>query len=449
MENHKENKMGVMPILPLLLSMSIPIMFSMFIQSLYNMVDSYFVSLISEKAFRAVSLSFPIQQIIISCGVGIGVGVNSFCSRKLGEKRLKEANFGVINSLILIGFTGIIFFILGLFFTKSIFNFFTTDMEVYNMGVIYLSIVCIFSITSLTQIAMEKAIQSTGHMVVPMLSQLIGAVINIILDPILIFGYFGFPEMGVKGAAIATIFGQFIGCIICFLYLIFNNNEIKLRFKGFKYDHNITKGILNVGFPATIMQSIPAFLTIALNRILMPLSEVSVSVLGVYYKLQTFVFLPTFGLTQAILPIVGYNYGAGNKVRINKVLKLGTIFAFLIMTIGTLIFQLFPGRLMDIFNPTDEMYNIGVLALKIVSLSFIPATVSVVSSTFYQALGKGNYSLFISALRQFIILLPIAKALSLIGVNYVWISYPIAEIASALICIYVDKKLYKEKISIL
>lgn len=449
MANRELNKMGVKPILPLLLSMSLPIVFSMFIQSLYNMVDSYFVSLISEKAFRAVSLSFPIQQIIISCGVGIGVGANSFCSRKLGEGKFKEANYGVINSLIIVAVTAALFFIFGVFFTKPVFKLFTSDIEVYEMGIVYLNIVCIFSFASLIQISQEKTIQSTGRMLIPMLSQLVGSILNIALDPILIFGYFGFPAMGVKGAAVATIIGQLAGGLICIFYLIFNNSEIKLKFKDFKYEHSITKGILNVGFPATLMQSITAFLTMALNRVLMPVSEVAVSVLGVYYKIQTFVFLPTYGITQAVLPVIGYNYGAGKKSRIDETLKIGTIMALVLMVIGTSIFQIFPDKLMNIFNPTPEMLEIGTIALRIISISFIPATITVVSATFFQALGKGNYSLFVSILRQFVIILPIAKIMSYVGLNYIWTAYPIAETTAAIVCIFLGKKLYREKISII
>src|SRR5699024_4795587 len=355
-----------------------------------------------------------------------------FCSRKLGEGKFKEANYGIINSLIIVCFTAILFFIFGVFFTRPIFKLFTSDIEVYEMGVVYLSIVCIFSFTCLLQISQEKTIQSTGRMIVPMISQLAGSILNIILDPILIFGYFGFPAMGIKGAAVATIFGQSVGGFICIIYLIFNNSEIRLNFKEFKYNHHITKAILNVGFPATLMQSITAFLTMALNRVLMPISEVAVSVLGVYYKIQTFVFLPTYGITQAILPVIGYNYGARKKSRIDETLKIGSLMALVLMVIGTLVFQIFPSKLMSIFNPTPEMLEIGTIALKIISISFIPATITVVSATFFQALGKGNYSLFVSVLRQFAIILPVAKLMSYIGLNYVWTAYPIAETIAAI-----------------
>jgi len=441
-----ENKMGQKPVLQLLISMSVPIVFSMMILSLYNIVDSYFVSLISEKAFRAVSLNFPVHQIILALGLGIGIGVNSIVSRRLGEKNTLEARDAITESIIIILVISVILALIGFLFTDTLFNFFTNDIEVYNMGKTYMYYTLIFSVFPLIQISQEKTIQGLGEMIAPMLSQIIGALINIILDPILIFGYFGFPELGIKGAVIATIISQSVGAIFCILYLLFNKKHLRISFKNFKFNKKLTKEIFSIGFPAIIMQSMMAFLTISLNRILIPISEVAVSVLGLYYKMQSFIFMPVAGVAQAFQPIIGYNYGAKNKLRVDETIKYVLIIDLIIMSIGLLIFQIFPKNMLLFFNSNKEMMAIGIPALRIISLYFIPSCINWVSSTFFQALGFGNYSLLISLLRQVIFMLPLAKIFSLIDLNYIWFAFPIAESATLIFSYILFKNTYKKKI---
>lgn len=441
-----ENKMGQKPIFPLLISMSVPIVFSMMILSLYNIVDSYFVSLISEKAFRAVSLNFPVHQIILALGLGIGIGVNSIVSRRLGENNTIEARDAITESIIIILIISIILALIGFFFTDKLFTYFTNDIDVYNMGKTYMYYTLIFSVFPLVQISQEKTIQGLGEMIAPMLSQIIGAVINIILDPILIFGYFNFPQMGVKGAVVATIIGQSVGAVFCVLYLFLNKKHLRISFKDFTLDKDLTREIFSIGFPAIIMQSMTAFLTIALNRILIPISEVAVSVLGLYYKMQSFVFMPVAGVAQAFQPIVGYNYGAKNKTRVDETIKYVIIIDLLIMAIGMTIFQVFPKPMLLFFNSTEEMLNIGIPALRIISLCFIPSCINWISSTFFQALGFGNYSLIISVLRQVVFMMPLAKIYSLWGLNYIWLAYPIAESVTLIFSYILFKNTYNKKI---
>lgn len=447
MKSLNENRMGFESVFPLLLKMSGPVIFSMFISSLYNVVDSYFVAQISEKALRAVSLSYPIQLVLIAFGVGTGVGINSYVARLLGQGNKERASNVATHGLLLTLFTALIFMFFGFSGIKTLFSTFTQDPEVYQMGVIYSSLVTIFAMGSLVQISQEKTIQSTGRMFVPMLSQLVGSLINILLDPILIFGYFGLPAMGVRGAAIATLIGQFVGAFICLYYLFVYDGELKISKKYFSFDWSIVREIYNVGIPSIAMQSIGALLNMGFNYILIPVSEVAVSVLGIYYKLQSFVFLPGFGLTQGVLPLIAYNYGARKKKRIDETMKYGNRLALGMMTLGTAIFLIFPRPLLSIFNSTDEMIRIGVPMLQITSLCFIPAALGIMYSTFYQALGHGKYSLWMSILRQAVIILPLAKLLSYIGLNYIWLSYPVAEIAALIYGYIVYKKLYHKEIS--
>lgn len=449
MNNINENRMGYEPVLPLLLKMASPVIFSMFISSLYNVVDSYFVAQISEKALRAVSLSYPIQLVIIAFGVGTGVGVNSYAARLLGQKEEEKASNVASHGLLLAIVTSLIFMLFGIFGVKDLFSTFTNDPDVYAMGVQYSQLVTIFSIGSIVQISQEKTIQSTGRMFVPMLSQLVGSLINIILDPIFIFGYFGIPAMGVKGAAIATLIGQFIGAYICIHYLLIYDGELKITRKNYSFNKDIVKEIYKVGLPSIIMQSIAAVLNMGFNYILIPISEVAVSVLGIYYKLQSFVFLPVFGLTQGVLPLIAYNYGAKKRERIDQTMNYGILIAGIMMLLGTLLFTIFPKQLLLFFNSTPEMLAIGIPMLRITCLCFIPAALGIMYSTFFQSLGFGIYSLAMSILRQMVVILPLAKILSYFSLSTIWFSYPIAEIFSLVYGYYMYKKIYKNEVLLL
>lgn len=446
-----ENKMGTMPMTKLILSMSLPAMFSMFIQSLYNIVDSIFVSLLGEEALTAVSLVFPMQMLIISFAVGTGVGVNSLIARRLGEKKYDEASHAANHGIILAIITWAVFALIGIFFTKP----FITSMargaqgvsqSIINWGIDYMWIVMVLSFGVFVEVSIEKSIQATGNMLYPMIFQLIGAVINIIFDPVFIFGFWFIPAMGVKGAAAATVMGQIISMLYA-LYIAHKKDfHVKFSLKNFKFRLKTVKDIYIVGIPSIIMQSIASVLITLLNKILIVLTPTAVTVLGVYYKLQSFVFMPVFGLTQGVMPIMGYNYGARDKKRLVEAVKKGTGIAFIIMAVGTAIFSLFPEQLLNIFNAKPDMLKIGIPALRIISLNFIPASVGIMFGTFFQAIGKGIYSMAASFLRQIVIILPVAKFLSQFGVNYVWFAFPIAESFSLIFCIFMYINVYKKQI---
>ncbi len=449
MDQIKENKMGTAPIIKLIISMSLPAMFSMLIQSMYNIVDSIFVAKFHEDALTTLSFAFPIQMLMIAFAVGTGVGINSLVSRRLGEGRHDEANSAASHGLLLAFSTWFVFAILGFFFTRPIFESFSNNPAVIEMGCEYVYVVTIFSLGSFVQITLEKTLQATGNMLYPMISQLIGAITNIILDPIMIFGLFGFPRLGVLGAAIATVAGQFLGMFYCIYVVSRKKHEIHISFRKIKIRFDIIKEIYQVGLPSIIMQSIASFLIGSLNAILTTFSEVAVAVLGAYYKLQSFIFMPVFGLTQGVMPVMGYNYGAKNKNRLSSALKVGTLIAIAIMATGTLIFMLAPGLLLSIFNASEEMLLIGIPALRIISLCFIPAAVGIMFSTMFQAVGKGFYSLIISILRQLVIILPAAYLLSKIGLGYVWYAFPLAEVVSFIVSIILLKHLYNKNIKYL
>ncbi|CAM3659802.1 MATE family efflux transporter [Erysipelothrix urinaevulpis] len=436
----KNNKMGYEPMLPLIIKMSLPAMLSMFIQSLYNVVDSYFVAQISEPALRATSLSFPIQILIIAIAVGTGVGVNSFVARSLGAGRKKDADSAVMHGVVLAIISWLIFIVFRLFFVQKFFTLFTSDAEVIAMGTSYLSIVSVGAIFTLLQILGEKALQGTGNMMIPMTSQLVGAITNIILDPIFIF-VFGW---GIEGAAIATVIGQFFGAMVTLYGLFSKKSVFDLNIKGFTWDNSTVKKIYEVGFPSILMQSLGAFLTIFLNGIIIQFSEVAVSVLGVYFKLESFVMMPVFGLGQGILPIIGFNYGAKNSDRIHEAYRYGVLISLLLLSVGFVIFQVFPAQLMGIFSHDEAMIRMGVITLRLISLYFIPASLGIVNSTFFQSLGLGNYSLIVSFLRQMGILLPIAYLMSNFGLHFVWLAYPIAETLTLLISTKLRRKAIRE-----
>lgn len=446
MEQLKDNKMGSAPILKLIISMSLPAMFSMFIQSMYNIVDSIFVAKFHDDALTTLSFAFPIQMLMIAFAVGTGIGINSLVSRRLGEGRRDEANSAATHGLILAFLSWIVFALLGFFFTRPLFEGFSNNPEVIKMGCDYVYVVTIFSLGVFVQITLEKTLQATGNMIYPMISQLIGAITNIILDPIMIFGLLGFPRLGVLGAAIATVIGQFFGMFFCIYIIYTKNHDIHISFKKLKLRLGIIKEIYQVGLPAIVMQSIASFLIGSLNSILATFSELAVAVLGAYFKLQSFIFMPVFGLTQGVMPVMGYNYGAKNKHRLTQALKVGTLIAVTIMGIGTLIFMLIPGLLLMIFNASEEMLLMGIPALRIISICFIPAAVGIMFSTLFQAVGKGFYSLIMSILRQLVVILPAAYLLSKIGLGYIWYAFPIAEVVSFIVSIVLLQRLYAKNI---
>lgn len=444
MNQNTTNKMGTKPIFPLLMSMAFPPMISMLIQAMYNIVDSMFVAWISEEALTAVSLAFPLQNFILAVAVGTGVGVNSYISRKLGEKNSQEANSAVTHGLILAGVSALVFVVLGLFLTKPFFNLFTNSPEVLKMGTEYGYIIILLSFGVFIHIAIEKILQATGKMIYPMILQAVGAVINIILDPILIFGLFGLPAMGVKGAAIATVIGQISAMGLSVIILVCQKHDVKIEIKHFKFKLRTVKEIYAVGIPSILMISLGSILVMGLNAILITFSNLAVSLFGIYFKLQTFIFMPVNGLIQGAMPIMGYNYGASNKKRLIGTLKASLIVSTVIMAFGNLLFVMFPEQLLLMFNASKEMLDLGSVTLRIISYSYIAAAVGFVFSTLFQAIGKGFYSLVISLLRQLVIILPLAYLLAkTIGLTGVWISFPIAEGISAVIAILLFIHVYK------
>lgn len=446
METIRKNKMGTEPILKLIIKMSLPAMFSMLVQALYNIVDSIFVAQISEEALTAVSLVFPIQVLLTAVAIGTGIGVNSLISRRLGEGKQNEANNAAKHGIILGVISWIPFLLFGLFFTRMFFETFTSNQNIVDMGVKYTSCVSIFSFGVLVQCIIEKILQATGNMIYPMTFQIIGAVTNTILDPILIFGLFGFPKLGILGAAIATVIAQIFAMLYSVYILIKKDHEIDVHFKNFKLNYSIIKNIYAVGLPSIILQSISALMVITMNNILIAFSEAAVSVMGIYFKLQSFIFMPVFGLTNGILPLMGYNFGAGNRKRLIYIIKVSCIISATIMLLGMLLFMFFSKNLLMIFNSSDEIINIGKNALKIISLSFLPASVGIVISTFFQATNHGVDSLIMSFLRQLIGIIPVAYFLSGFGLDYVWLAFPISEIISIFAAILMFVNIYKKQI---
>ena len=431
MEIQKENKMGVMPVNKLLLSMSLPIMISMLVQALYNIVDSIFVAKISENALTAVSLAFPIQSLMIATATGTGVGVNAILSKSLGEKNFEKANRTAVNGVFLAVMSYILFVIIGLTVTMPFYRSQTSDAEILAYGKQYLTIVCVASIGLFAQIIFERLLQSTGKTIYTMITQGTGAIINIILDPILIFGLLGFPAMGVTGAAVATVAGQIVGGIMGVVINEKVNHEIKLIWKGFRPSLQMIGAIYRVGVPSIIMQAIGSLMTYGMNLILISFTSTATAVFGVYFKLQSFIFMPIFGLNNGMIPIVAYNYGAGKKERLIKTVKLSVAYAMAVMVIGFLIFQTLPQVLLQWFNASDRMMQIGVPALRIISISFLLAGFCIICGSVFQALGNGVYSMVVSIARQLVVLLPVAFLLSKLGnVNYVWWAFPIAELMS-------------------
>ena len=431
-----ENKMGTMPIGKLLFNMSLPMMISMLVQALYNIVDSIFVAKLSENALTAVSLAFPLQTLLIAVGTGTGVGMNALLSKSLGEKNFKKANATASNAAVLYFFSYLVFFILGFtivrpFYASQIGN---ADQEIMELGIEYLSTVMIFSFGLLAQVFFERLLTSTGRTIFSMTSQLSGAITNIILDPILIFGLLGAPKMGVTGAAVATVIGQCVAALVAGFCNHRYNHDVKLKFHGFRLDFHIIGTIYAVGIPTIIMQSIGSVMTYCMNRILIEFSSTATAVFGVYFKLQSFFFMPVFGLNNGITPIIAYNYGAGQRKRMLKTIKLSMLVAFCLTFIGFLCFEGIPQILLSLFNASDDMLTIGVPALRIIGIHYLIAWFCIVSGTVFQALGKAFFSMIVSIMRQLFVLIPAAYILAKLGgLHVVWWSFPIAEIISLMV----------------
>lgn len=447
-EEIKQNKMGTAPMLPLIFSMALPAMFSMLVQALYNIVDSYFVAQVSEKALAAVSLAFPLQNLLIAFAVGTAVGVTSLISRRLGEGRQDEANSAATHGVVLAICTWVLFALYGAFFSTPFFELFETDQEIIRMGSSYISICCVFSFGIFVEVTLEKTLQATGNMIWPMIFQLIGAITNIILDPIMIFGLLGFPAMGVAGAAIATVTGQITAMVVASLVITFRDHDIHISFRNFRPNPKIIKDIYIVGVPSIVMQSIGTVMTMALNGILSSFSTAAYTVFGLYFKLQSFVFMPVFGLNQGLLPILGYNYGARNKRRMMSAFRSGCAIALTIMAVGMVVFLAVPQVLLGIFNASDELLEIGIPALRIICTCFLFAALGIVASTMFQAVGRGVYSLVVSLMRQLVVLVPVAWILAKVTqqVFFVWWSFPIAECVSLVVSLVFFLRLYNREI---
>lgn len=447
----KENKMGVMPIKKLIVSMSVPMMISMLVQALYNVVDSVFVSMINQDALTAVTLAFPMQNLLISVAAGTGVGINSLLSRSLGEKRFDRSDAASNNGIFLIIINYIIFLIIGLFLTRPFIASQTDNPSIMQYGIDYLSIICILSIGLFCQVTFERLLQSTGLTLYSMISQATGAIINIIFDPIMIFGLAGFPKMGVKGAALATILGQVTASIIGLILNLKKNKEINISLKQiFKPSLSIIFEIYAVGLPSILMMAIGSIMTYLMNKILglfEDIADTAIAVFGVYFKLQSFFFMPVFGLNNGLIPVLAFNFGAKNKERIISALKFALVLALCIMASGTVIFQVFPEVLLKMFNANEKMIELGIPTLRTISISFPIAAVCIVMGSVFQAFAESLNSLIVSIGRQLLVLIPAAYLLSLTNnIHLVWWAFPIAEISSLFLSSFLFIRLYRKLI---
>ena len=432
----EENKMGVMPINRLIISMSLPIMISMLVQALYNIVDSIFVAKISENALTAVSMAFPIQNLMIAVGAGTAVGVNALLARALGAKDFDRVNKIAENAVFLVVAGYALFLAIGLFLVEPFYRSQTDIEEIVTCGKEYLTICCCLSFGVFTQVMFERLLQATGKTFYTMITQGTGAIVNIIMDPIMIFGLLGFPKMGVAGAAAATVIGQIVAGILSVWLNHTRNHEVKINMKRARPDFQIIGQIYRIGIPSIIMQAIGSVMTYSMNRILISFTATATAVFGVYFKLQSFVFMPVFGLNNGIIPIVAYNYGAKNRERVLSTVKHGVAYAMSIMIVGFLVFQILPMPLLRMFNASETMMSIGVPALRIISISFILAGFCIASSSVFQALGCSVYSMLVSVARQLLVLLPIAYGLAMLGnVALVWWAFPIAELMSLVLTV--------------
>ena len=428
----QENKMGVLPVGRLLAGMAIPMMISMLVQALYNVVDSVFVSRISENAFNAVGLAFPLQNLMIAVGAGTAVGINALLSRSLGEKKQDMADRAAGTGIFLSLCSAVVFALIGIFLSRPFFMAQAkTVPEIVEMGTAYTRICLGLSVGLFCQFCFERLLQSTGRTMLSMVTQLIGAIINIILDPVFIFGLCGMPKMGVTGAAVATVLGQFVGALLAILLNLKYNPEIRIRLRLIRWDKPVVREIYRVGVPSIVMQSIGSVMTFGMNKILFVFTPTATAVFGAYFKIQSFIFMPVFGLNNGMLPIISYNYGAARMDRVKRTVRLTICTAVCIMTVGFAVFQLAPATLLTLFDASAEMTAIGVPALRIISISFLLAGFCIIAGSVCQAIGNPLYSMMVSICRQLVVLLPAAWLLAQSGrLELVWWSFPIAEIAS-------------------
>ncbi len=442
-----QNKMGTMPVNRLLITMSLPMIISMLVQAMYNIIDSIFVARINEAALAAVSMAFPIQSLMIAVSAGTCVGINALLSRSLGEQNPEEARKAAVNGIFLAIAGALAFALFGLFCSRTYFASQTDDLQIIEYGKQYLEICLVFSIGFYMEMVLERIMQSTGRTIYNMFSQGIGAITNIILDPIMIFGLLGCPQMGIRGAAIATVTGQFLAMFLALFFNLKWNPEVNISMKGFRPDGRVIRIIYAVGIPSIIMQSISSVMTYGMNQILIGFSSTAVTVFGVYFKLQSFIFMPVFGLNNGMIPIIAYNYGARNRKRIMDTAKLSIAIAVSIMLVGFLIFQFFAPQLLLLFDASEHMLEIGVPALKLISLSFLFAGYCIIVGSVFQALGNGIYSLIVSVARQLICILPLAYIFaSLWGLHAVWYAFPLSEIMSVVLSSILFKRIYDQKI---
>ena len=443
----KENKMGVMPVGKLLANMALPMIISMLVQALYNVVDSIYVSQISESAVTALSLAFPVQNMQIGFAVGVGVGVNSLLSKSLGEHNQEAVNRTAGNGVILMLICTAVFMLFGFFGVRPYYEIQSTVAETVEGGIAYTSICCIFVMGSFLQILFERLLQATGRTTLSMIAQGVGAITNILLDPIFIFGWFGLPAMGVAGAAVATVIGQWLGAMTGLYFNLKKNPEVQLGLQYLHLDKRIVTQILTVGIPSIIMNSVGSVMNFSMNQILQGFTETATGVFGIYFKLQSFFFMPLFGLNGATISIIAYNYGARKPDRILNTLKLAVISALGLMLAGFAAFQLVPDLLLSMFNPSDAFLEIGRACLRTISWSFPLAAICISVGACFQARGNGIYMTIISLARQMFVLLPVAYLMSLSGnVNLVWLAYPIAEIASSSLTVFFFLRIYRQKI---
>lgn len=440
----KENKMGTMEVRRLILTMSLPIMISMLVQALYNIVDSMFVARVSEAALAAVSLCYPIQMIMVAVACGTGVGINALLSRYLGEKKQEKASQVAMHGLFCAICNWLVFAVIGLFFSEAFLRLFSDDVQIIMMGISYMQICTICSFGVFVQITYERIMQSTGNTIYNMVIQGVGALINIILDPIFIFGLGPVPALGTAGAAIATVIGQIVAMFLGIIITQKKIREIQLSVRGFHLDGMIMKAMYRIAIPAILMQSIMSFMTVMMNMILAPFSEMAVSVFSIYYKLQQFVFMAVLGMNNALIPILSYNYGAHQMERIRESIRFALWMSCVIMAIGTVVFQLFPTQLLYLFDAKEAMLSIGIPALRTISVSFVFAGISMVLCSVFQALGSPNHSLLVTLLRQMVILLPLAYGFSsAFGLDMCWWSFPITEVLCALLSLYLLRSVQK------
>ena len=444
----EENNMGIMPVNKLIISMSLPIMASMLVQALYNIVDSIFVAKLNENALTAVSMAFPIQNLMIAVGVGTAVGVNALLARSLGEKDFKKVNQIAENSVFLVCISYLLFLLIGIFLVEPFYRSQTDITEIVTYGKDYLRICCCCSFGVFTQVMFERLLQATGKTFYTMITQGVGAIVNIILDPIMIFGLLGFPKMGVAGAAAATVIGQIVAGILSVYLNHTKNYEVKIQMKGFRPDASVIGQIYKIGVPSIIMQAIGSVMTYGMNLILISFTSTATAVFGVYFKLQSFVFMPVFGLNNGVIPIVAYNYGAQKGDRVMNAIKLSILYAVSIMVVGFLVLQIAPKPLLLWFEASETMLSIGIPALRTISISFILAGFCIACGSVFQALGCSIYSMFVSVARQLVVLLPAAYLLSRLGnVNLVWWAFPIAELMSLAMTAFFMAKVYRDIIS--